>query len=256
MNLLQDLFINFCSLLRINLLSIAYKGIGIAPKYHDLNEVFFKKVLPRYLKNTKEFVFFDVGANMGKVTEQMLQSFPGVQVHSFEPNPYTFNQLKKTINDKRATLNNVGLSHSEVDSKIYYYEKDQTTGHASMFKDVFDLHGSSSLDESLIRLTTLDHYCNRKKINHIDFLKIDTEGNDFFVLKGASHLISSRKIDVIQFEFNEMNIVSRVFLKDFYDLLKDFDLYRIKDDKLFSLGEYSSSNEIFKLQNLLAIRKK
>ena len=61
----------------------------------------------------------------------------------------------------------------------------------------------------------------------------------------------------MQFEFNEMNVISRVFLKDFYDLLGDeWDFFRLDTRKLIYLGRrYDSANEIFKFQNIVAIRK-
>jgi hypothetical protein len=34
-------------------------------------------------------------------------------------------------------------------------------------------------------------------------------------------------IEIIHFEFNEMNIFSRTFFKDFYDLLEDYQLFRV-----------------------------
>ncbi len=73
------------------------------------------------------------------------------------------------------------------------------------------------------------------------------------VLSGAKALLAEGRIHFIQFEFNEMNIISRVFLKDFYDLLQGFSLYRLDSNRLIPLAGYSSTNEIFKFQNLLAV---
>ena len=64
--------------------------------------------------------------------------------------------------------------------------------------------------------------------NDIDLLKIDTEGNEFNVLKGAKKLFEFNKIKAIHFEFNQMNIVSKSSFKDFWDLLNEnFIFYRI-----------------------------
>ncbi len=254
MSTINNILISSCSILKINLLATAYEGIGIATKYHELDDTFFRRLLPQYLNKKRKFIFFDVGANVGEITNRILQNFQDVEIHSFEPNPHTFEKLIKN-KDPRVIFNNLGLSDTDSSSIIYFYEKDTTTGHASIYKNVFDLHGSSELGESSIRLVKLDDYCKRNEIEHIDFLKIDTEGNDYFVLKGSIEMLNNARIDIIQFEFNEMNIISRVFLRDFYDLLNKYKLYRIKGDKLFPLGDYSPSNEIFKLQNILAIRE-
>ena len=76
------------------------------------------------------------------------------------------------------------------------------------------------------------------------------------VLKGAIKLISENRVGIIQFEFNEMNIVSRVFLRDFYKILDKYNIYRLDSNKLIPLLEYNSTNEIFKFQNLLAVNNK
>lgn len=91
----------------------------------------------------------------------------------------------------------------------------------------------------------------------IHFIKIDTEGHELEGLKGALYAIRTRGVRAVQFEFNEMNVISRVFLKDFYDLLGDeWDFFRLDTRKLVSLGSrYDSANEIFKFQNLVAIRR-
>ena len=82
-----------------------------------------------------------------------------------------------------------------------------------------DLHRAKTIKETNVPLITLDAYCCAASIRGIDFLKIDTEGNELKVLKGSQAMIQKNAIRAIQFEFNEMNVVSRVFLKDFYDIL-------------------------------------
>jgi hypothetical protein len=106
-----------------------------------------------------------------------------------------------------------------------------------------------------IKLETLDSFCKNNGIEKINFLKIDTEGNELKVIKGGLEMILN-KVDVIQMEFNEMNIVSRVFLKDFYELLSGkFNFYRLTKNAIIALGDYSSINEIFRYQDLLLVRK-
>jgi FkbM family methyltransferase len=51
-----------------------------------------------------------------------------------------------------------------------------------------------------VRLETLDDYCDRSKITHINLLKIDTEGHDLDVLAGSDALLSRHAIDLIRVE--------------------------------------------------------
>jgi hypothetical protein len=56
-----------------------------------------------------------------------------------------------------------------------------------------------------IRCTTIDRFCSDRGINQIDVLKIDAEGFDFDVLKGASSMLAEQAIKFIYFEFNDIS---------------------------------------------------
>jgi hypothetical protein len=74
-------------------------------------------------------------------------------------------------------------------------------------------------------------------------------------LRGAQHAIASGSIDLIQFEFNEMNVMSRVFFKDFYDVLPGYSFYRMVVDGLAPMGGYvARTHEVFVLHNIIAVR--
>ena len=95
--------------------------------------------------------------------------------------------------------------------------------------------------------------CISRKHRKIGLLKIDTEGHEFEVLKGAENLLKAGKIEMIHLEFNEMNVFSRVFFKDIWDYLPNYDLYRMLPDGLVHIKNYSPVFcEIFAYQNLVA----
>lgn len=70
-----------------------------------------------------------------------------------------------------------------------------------------------------MRTTTVDAYCARNGIPHIDLLKIDAEGYDFNVLSGAKSMLSSHAVELVQFEYNHRWIENRKLLKDAFGLL-------------------------------------
>ena len=92
--------------------------------------------------------------------------------------------------------------------------------------------------------------------NNYGLDKIDVEGNEFSVLRGMKMALLSGKVNAIHFEFNEMNVMSRIFFKDFYDFLTDYQFYRMLQDGLVEIGEYNPLFcEIFAYQNIVAIKK-
>ena len=96
----------------------------------------------------------------------------------------------------------------------------------------------------------------KEKIDRISLLKIDTEGTEYDVLMGGKETLKQGKIDIIQFEFNEMNVYSRTFMKDFVEILPKYEFFRLMPYGLYPMGEYRPSTwEIFAFQNIAAIRK-
>ena len=61
-----------------------------------------------------------------------------------------------------------------------------------------------------------DDYCEKHEIDSINFLKIDTEGSEHLVLQGFDRMLTGKKIDVIQFEYGNINIESKFLLYDYH----------------------------------------
>lgn len=239
-------------------LLFAYNNNGILNYENEIvsgENFLISNILPKYIPTNKKALIFDVGANIGTYSSNLASIFSNSTIYSFEPNINTFNLLRKNVEKLNNIISiNIGLSDVKIESEIYTYLNDLNSEHASLYKEVFsDLHKDKSITSVKIELERLDEFCNNYNIDYIDFLKIDTEGNELDVLKGGIQMINEGRVKLIQFEFNEMNIISRVFLKDFYEVLKDYKIYRLSEKQLIPLYQYNSINEIFKFQNMLAI---
>jgi hypothetical protein len=76
------------------------------------------------------------------------------------------------------------------------------------------------------------------------------------VLKGAEFALNNNKIDMIHFEFNSMNMMSRVFMRDFIKLLSQYKLFRALSNGLVLIDtKHQLLTEIFMFQNIVAIHK-
>lgn len=211
-----------------------------------------RSVLPRIAP--RDAVLFDVGANVGKYSEKLRKTFPHARIFAFEPNPQTFAQLSRSAKENRIepTMAAVGESVGKVE--LFILPNEWSDELATLHRDVLtDIHGGRNVEATMVDVVTLDDFCGSRGIDRIDFLKIDTEGHELSVLKGASRLLAANGMKTIQFEFNEMNIVSRSFLRDFYQLLPCHRFYRLGGNRLIPLGAYRAHNEIFRFQNILAV---
>jgi FkbM family methyltransferase len=232
-----------------------YRQMGILNTETELSgETFLiESVLPALLK-TSNPTFFDIGANVGKYSSLLLQNFPSATIHAFEPSPETYRRLEKNMAGKKVRLVPKGLSDQTGRANFFDYGDVASSSHASLFSDVLkSLHKAKHIKTLSIELILLDSYLQSENLNVVDFIKIDTEGNELAALKGAKKSIKAGGLPLIQFEFNEMNVISRSFLRDFYEILPDYRFFRLMPHGLLPLGDYTSRNEIFAFQNILAV---
>ena len=237
------------------LFRITLKGLGVTNNggYNITGEKFFIEKILKKISNQSP-VFFDVGANVGSYTEFLLRYFHDAVVYAFEPHPFSCSQLKSKDFDGDVRVFNIGFSN--VPGKAVLYDRKDCGGgssHASLYSEVIEDIHKQEMVECLVDLDVMDDFVLREGIDFVDFLKIDTEGNELLVLSGAKKLLSQKRIKCIQFEFNEMNVVSRVFFRDFRNILSGYKLYRILPHGLMRLDESPLYTEIFAYQNIVAI---
>jgi len=150
-------------------------------------------------------------------------------------------------------LFNIGFGEKEETRTLFTTEKG--LGLASLYQRNLKEFGMEMNIEEKVDIQTLDNFCKKNKIKKIDLLKIDVEGNELNVLKGAEKMINAGLIDYIQFEFG-CNVDSRTYFKDFFYLLNPkYEIYRVLKNGIYLIKEYKWTNEIFNAINYLAIRR-
>jgi FkbM family methyltransferase len=224
---------------RLHRLSLDGLGIGVsADEIGTSGEAAILADLPR------GSVVFDVGASRG--TYARLAHDAGASVHAFEPEPAAFRELRRMDG---LCLHPYGLSDSDADLPLF--EPVAGSPMASFYQrrvlnQPFD-------EVSKVHVRRLDEVCSEEGIDHIDLLKLDVEGHEAAVLRGARRMLDEGRIAAVQFEFGGAAIDSRTFLRDLIDLLPGFDLHRIVRDGLVPVS-YDERWEIFTTTNFLARR--
>lgn len=168
----------------------AKKGLsGIVPNiYFGLHEVEEMSFLLHYL--TEKDTFLDIGANVGAYTilasgEKKCRSI------AFEPIPQTFYYLKRNIElnkiQDRVELFNVGLSNKN--GVLYFTNNKDSMNHVV----------NTKIENSIkVKVNTLDSLIKEP----INFIKLDVEGYEKFVLDGSEKLLNDQALNVIQIELN------------------------------------------------------
>ena len=218
---------------------------GYKKKYHEECQRFNGKptlALPEnvndiavvfdYLRNNKRNpIMFDVGANMGTSFKPFLSD--GWEVYAFEPAERMNNYLRAAYGKiDNVHLIKQALSNKEV-KQLPLFISDVSDGITALS----DFHYSHCFSE-YVEVTTLESFLSNFDIPEIDFLKIDVEGYDFFVLQGNDW--NKFKPRVIMCEYEERKTLplgySTAELIQFLDDLG----YRMIISELFPVCEYGN----------------
>jgi len=201
--------------------------------------VFLKKKLK------KNAILFDVGAHHGETINNFIKYFDFSNIHSFEASNKNFKTLKNKIKkhlDNRIFLNNFGLSDLNKSLKIKQFQETSSTTlskinhNSKYFKrkiKVLGLKENKKIYENCdVELNQLDNYCEKNKINKIDLLKIDTEGHEYFVIKGSINTLKKIKYIYFEHHYDDMLIKGYKY-SDIHDLLKKHNFVKIFKSKMF-----------------------
>jgi FkbM family methyltransferase len=150
---------------------------------------------------------FDVGANVGELTLLFSRFTAGGVVHAFEPSRAAFERLEivcRAANRQTVVMNNLALADKNGFIRLHVYEDDYLSFNSQAARPLKD-YGLEiepvGIEE--ISATTVDDYCAGKGIEQIDLLKIDTEGAELQVMKGARKMLKSGRVKCLTFEFGQ-----------------------------------------------------
>ncbi len=198
-----------------------YLPLGVDP-FYDI-----KQRLQDYNFNS----LIDVGANIGQTAKQMRDAFPNATIHSIEPVKKTFNQLQQNLKGLNVTVHNLALGskNEAIEIKI---DESSTNSSINSLVSANNENITGNLHFETINVLTAEDFFSRNKINHVDYMKIDTEGYDLEVIKGADKLLAKDAISFIEAEVS-MN-PGNTFHVSFEEVKKYLEQYNYR---LFGLYE-------------------
>jgi FkbM family methyltransferase len=217
-------------------------------------------VVSQILKGIASPVVFDVGANVGDYSLLVKQCMPSATVHAFEPARTTYEELVRRVKEAGSDVkaHNIGFSDSRKTVDLFSYAVE---GKPTTILSSIDQRLPTAVQEvrtnatEPIEVNTIDDFCEVEGIDHINFLKIDVEGHELSILRGAQRMLAKGAVSMIQFEFGPGNIYSRTFFFDFWSLLSSFTIYRILPTGIAPIRYYGEHREIFLTTNYLAIKE-
>ena len=172
-------------------------------RYYDRNNFV---AISRFVKPGS--VCFDIGANIGVYSAVFARiSGDAGKVHSFEPVDHIRNKLisNARLNGFEAlNVNAFALGSEQGVLEMHQIKEGRFRGGTSTFVNTENIAmmGKDEFVTRDVEIKTLDQYVLDARVTKIDFLKIDVEGFELEVLKGAADTLSRFKPTMI-FEYDE-----------------------------------------------------
>ncbi len=206
------------------------------------------------LQDGSIFVAFDVGANIGDWSETAAalaaKDGKAILVHSFEPVPATFETLSRRLaNRAEVRLLPLALSHAPGTARMRVVGANAGTNTLNA--------GDAEGEDIVVTLDTAAAYAAKAGIATIHLLKIDAEGHDLEVIRGALPLLEEKRIWVLQFEYNHRWVFARNSLFALFETIKhtDFAVARVVPDGLEVYPKWHLELDRFFESNFALVRK-
>jgi FkbM family methyltransferase len=166
---------------------------------------------------------FDVGGNFGQTALRFASAFPMATIFSFEPVPTSFERLiRSTRHIERIKPFNLAMGDGAATATMHLTD---SAGGNSLVRV------GSAIGAVDVSIDTIDAFSSRQTAGTIDLLKIDVEGYELQVLRGASRRLSEGRI---RFVFAECVFSPNSEMPH----TSFFDLHRVLDEAGFCFVSY------------------
>jgi FkbM family methyltransferase len=136
-------------------------------------------------------VIFDVGAHIGSTAGAFCDFFPSATIFAFEPSSKNFlDMTRNLVGHPDIRRYQIGFGASD-GTEVLIFDPD----HPSMARI-----GASTGEPENITIRTIDGFCAAHGVDMVDILKLDTEGYELQVLRGANSMLLENRITIIKVE--------------------------------------------------------
>ena len=151
------------------------------------------------LNNVENGIILDVGAHVGDTTELYRKYFSGSKIFCIEPYSESCDYLKRRfINDSNINVVETALGIKDETKPLYVSNFSNLNSLQRPNERAWGFADKKSID---VETTTLDQFCHKNDIEHIDILKLDVQGSELDVLMGSKTLLGKGNISILYVEW-------------------------------------------------------
>jgi FkbM family methyltransferase len=155
----------------------------------------------RYCNLARDAVVIDVGANIGAISLGLARLAPGGHVYAFEPTDYAYKKLTRNLElnpllAQRVTATQAFISdRTSANSNLAAYSSWKLDGSDALERH--PVHGGVVMASSGVPQLSLDEFIEARQVKRVDLIKIDTDGHELEVLRGAKKCLAAHCPKVI-----------------------------------------------------------
>ena len=142
---------------------------------------------------SKKKCILDIGANFGVQTLQFSKKFPNSIIYSLEPTNYAYDKMIENLNLNPKLKKNiypkqlfVGNNNQELPKNIY------SSWNLNSKMPSHEKHKGLKKSTNSSKLISLDDYLFNNKISELDFIKLDVDGNELYVLQSGRKFLNKK----------------------------------------------------------------
>lgn len=156
------------------------------------------------LRPNKPRVVYDIGANIGTWTLLSKAIFPEIEVHAFEPLKKHQSQfLANTLQLNNVHLHSVALGASAGTASVKITDFSDASSLLELTAEGKSRWHLSKVSEEIVDVETLDSWARENRIPLPDLVKLDVQGYELEVIKGASKCLEHAKAVITEVSFRE-----------------------------------------------------
>jgi FkbM family methyltransferase len=158
---------------------------------------------------SKSPTVIDGGAHKGETIDDLTYWFSSPEIHAFEPNPHNFDLLKRKYGDRdNIHIYQYALANKRGTMKFNITKSTSVSSLLEPTEDYQSMFEGGEIDETVeVETRQIDDIINKK----VDIVKLDLQGYEYFVLKGARNVLQRASIVVSETMFNTNYSEQKVF---------------------------------------------
>ena len=214
------------------------------------------------LHNSKKIVYWDIGANIGLYSIYAAVKFKDIEIISFEPSTSNTRTLSRniSINNLESKISIFPLALSDKENIISYFNETRFSegGSISNFNSNINYNGEI-VEENRIKNkynlfgTSIDNLILNKILKVPNYIKIDVDGIEHLILKGAENLLKNQNLKELSIEMNPDYLKQFELINEFMEENNFKQIVstnsRLLNDKNYKLKLNECVNVVFKRNN-------